>query len=165
MVVAQPLVDSTPSVHQLAAVHHANPSGLRRALQRQASQTLRLSQTVWFIGGNEGSTGYLYAFNALGCKSTSCSPIWTYPLGISCAILSAPTVATIHGTPIVYVGDGCATFFALNAKTGSLIWQANLKGSVTGIENSSAAVANGVVYVGNGDGSLYAFNACGWGWP
>ena len=45
---------------------------------------------------------------------------------------------------VVYVGSGDGNVYALNAKTGALLWSYN-----TGDVCSSPAVANGVVYVGS----------------
>jgi outer membrane protein assembly factor BamB len=46
--------------------------------------------------------------------------------------------------------------YALNAKTGAKLWSYSTGSAVHG---SSAAVANGVVYVGSDDGNVYALNA------
>jgi outer membrane protein assembly factor BamB len=66
-----------------------------------------------------------------------------------------PSVATANG--MVYVGSegawGCA-FSAFNADSGILAWSALVSGNA-----GPPAVANGTVYVGSGDGNLYAFNA------
>jgi outer membrane protein assembly factor BamB len=63
----------------------------------------------------------------------------------------------------VYIGDGNGIFYALNASTGTQIWQSPNLGSNTecnypdGI-TSSATVTGGVVYVGGGNGNFYALN-------
>ena len=49
---------------------------------------------------------------------------------------------------VLYAGGS-----AFNANTGALLWQGVIGWS------STPAVANGVVYVGSGDGSVYALNA------
>jgi outer membrane protein assembly factor BamB len=55
---------------------------------------------------------------------------------------------------VVYVGSGNAdALFALNARTGALLWSYTTGGTVY----SSPAVANGMVYVSSGDGNVYAF--------
>jgi outer membrane protein assembly factor BamB len=46
--------------------------------------------------------------------------------------------------------------YALDAKTGALLWKLHPPGCCV---ISSPAVANGVVYVGSDDGNLYALNA------
>ena len=51
--------------------------------------------------------------------------------------------------------DGAASLYALDAKTGALRWS----WKQSSMEDSSPAVANGVVYAGMSDGSLYALNA------
>jgi len=47
------------------------------------------------------------------------------------------------------------TFYAVDAKTGAPKWHASTDGAIL----SSAAVVNGIVYVGSEDDYLYAFNA------
>jgi glucose dehydrogenase len=84
----------------------------------------------------------MYALNA----STGVA-VWTRSLG---AIFSVPAVA--HG--VVYVGVGF-NVNAIDANTGVVLWLSGTKGSV----NSSAAVADGVVYFGSWDDGLYAANA------
>jgi outer membrane protein assembly factor BamB len=53
----------------------------------------------------------------------------------------------------VYVGSYDSNVYALNASTGALLWSFATGGNVI----SSPAVVNGVVYVGSGDHTLYAF--------
>ena len=48
-----------------------------------------------------------------------------------------------------------SVLIALNANTGAVLWSYATGGSV----DSSPAVANGVVYVGSDDNSVYALNA------
>jgi outer membrane protein assembly factor BamB len=54
---------------------------------------------------------------------------------------------------VVYVGSYHGTVYALNSKTGALLWSY----AVGNIVQSSPAVANGMVYVGSYDGKIYAF--------
>jgi uncharacterized repeat protein (TIGR01451 family) len=56
---------------------------------------------------------------------------------------------------VVYVGGFSGNFYALNARTGTLLWTFNA-GSQPG---TSPAVANGVVYFNSSDLNLYALNA------
>jgi outer membrane protein assembly factor BamB len=115
----------------------------------------------------------VYGFDAAGktnCSGTpkACGPLWTNGVNSTIGIVSSPAVAG----GIVYTGDECdfeyppqpfncgnaPHFYAFNAATGALNW--------TGITTSapvtsSPGVANGVVFVGSGDGSLYAFDAAG----
>jgi hypothetical protein len=56
---------------------------------------------------------------------------------------------------VVYVGSSDGKLYALNARTGALLWSYTTAGGV-----DSTAVSNGVVYFGsNGDHSVYALNA------
>jgi outer membrane protein assembly factor BamB len=54
---------------------------------------------------------------------------------------------------VVYVGSNGDDLYALNAKTGALLWSYTASNQVF----SSPAVANGAVYVGSNDGYVYAF--------
>jgi outer membrane protein assembly factor BamB len=55
---------------------------------------------------------------------------------------------------VVYVGSDNSDVYALNATTGTKLWQfLSFSGA------SSPAVANGVVYVGGSGDALYALNA------
>src|SRR5262249_26058555 len=86
---------------------------------------------------------------------------WSYQTGGM--IASQPVVAN----GVVYVGAWDGYEYALDATTGALLWKTFL-GTTTasptcfpaqmGI-SSSAAVANGVVYVGGGDTYWYALDA------
>jgi outer membrane protein assembly factor BamB len=84
----------------------------------------------------------VYAFNA-----TTGSIVWQYSPS-----LTLGSVAVANG--MVYVGGG--TIFALDAKTGTLIWSNN-----TVFENqNSPAVANGVLYVAStNDDTIYGLDA------
>src|SRR5258708_5335121 len=66
-------------------------------------------------------------------------------------ILSSPTVAN----GIVYVGSSDELLYALDAKTGKILWLHVAKDDV----GSSAAIANGIVFAGSDDHNLYALNA------
>lgn len=73
---------------------------------------------------------------------------WQYSAEVD---ISSPAVAN----GVVYVGSIDGNVYALNARTGALVWQYPTGGYI----QSSPAVANGVVYVGSEDGNLYALNA------
>jgi hypothetical protein len=84
------------------------------------------------------------------------------PVGIS----GAATVGQISGRKVVYVADGLANEYALDASTGAIVWQTNL-GPVNQELWGSAALYNGSLYVGlasNGDcpltqGKLFKLDA------
>ena len=56
------------------------------------------------------------------------------------------------GSGTNYLGDLAGYLYAIDAVTGKEKWQFETGGSV----QSSPAVSNGVVYVGDYDGNLYA---------
>ncbi len=85
---------------------------------------------------------------------------WMFTTGSS--ILASPTV--VNG--IVYVGSWDGYEYAINSATRQMVWKTFLGitqqqklcyGKSVGV-TSSAAVQNGVLYVGGGDGYLYALN-------
>jgi len=56
---------------------------------------------------------------------------------------------------VVYVGSFNSRVYALDARTGRVLWNYSTGGYV----ESSPAVANGVVYVGSDDDNVYALDA------
>jgi outer membrane protein assembly factor BamB len=78
--------------------------------------------------------------------AVDCDLIWQFFTGPSAVpsladrLRASPTVAG----GVVYIGSNGSYFYALNATNGSPIWQVNVGSNV----ESSAAVANGIVYVG-----------------
>ena len=91
------------------------------------------------------SNGSLYALNA-----TNGDKIWSFSTDI---IYSSPTFVD----DVVYFA-GSHTVYALNAKSGLMLWNNSITSAYWGIY-SSPAVANGVVYIGSDDHNLYALNA------
>src|SRR6185437_7907543 len=65
------------------------------------------------------------------------------------------TFIIANGTPILLVGGGNATFYALNAQTGKILWSHRLGTSPSHFIWSSPVVNNGHVYVG-----LSSFGDC-----
>ena len=85
--------------------------------------------------------GWLSAVNAdTGVK------LWAYSTG---PVDTSPAVA--NGA--VYVGSGNENVWALNARTGALLWSHGTSG------DSWSVVADGVVYDANTDGHFYALDA------
>jgi outer membrane protein assembly factor BamB len=82
--------------------------------------------------------------------STSAAPtnnlLWQFFTGpsntasLADRLRASPTI--VNG--VVYIGSNSSSFYALNAVTGAQIWQVNVGSNV----ESSAAVVDGVVYVG-----------------
>ena len=96
-----------------------------------------------YVGSNDGK---LYAFNASGCGSMSCTPQWTGSTGGSEAawIAVAKGVAYVESTDgrlYAFPAGGCAS------TTCSPLWSA----PVGQIGPALPSVANGVVFVGSED--------------
>jgi outer membrane protein assembly factor BamB len=147
------------------------------ALGSGARSSPAILGSVLYIGFDNPSGsifGGLAAFDANGVTNCSgvpktCVPLWTGPMPF--AVFSTPAVA--HG--VVYVANnGLAlrptSLYAFDAaggtahcsgtgptKTCAPLWTAPLPTDV----NSSPAVAAGTVWIGGGNGRLYAFDAGG----
>jgi outer membrane protein assembly factor BamB len=103
--------------------------------------------------------GRLNVFNANGCGSINCQPLWQGVLSET-PDRSSPAIA--HG--VVYVGDDDGNLYAFRAKGCGHplchpMWTAQLGSPVL----SSPAVADGLVYAVSFDGILAAFPAAGCG--
>jgi outer membrane protein assembly factor BamB len=116
-----------------------------------------------------GSDGNLYAFDAAGNTNCSgdpktCTPLWTAATGGLLLSLSSPAIAN----GVAYIGSTDGRLYAFDAtgdtncsgipKTCAPLWTAVTADEIV---HSSPAVANGVVYIGSQDHSVYAFDATG----
>jgi outer membrane protein assembly factor BamB len=82
--------------------------------------------------------------------------LWSYDTSYYSIDASAAVVnGIVYFADDSYDGSDVGTVFALNAKTGSLLWFYNTANAVS----SSPAVANGVLYIGSTDQNIYALNA------
>ena len=67
-------------------------------------------------------------------------------------VASTATIATVgisgKSTPVVFVGGGNASFYALNATTGAIIWQTSLGTSPDNFIWSSPVYYRGSIYIG-----------------
>jgi outer membrane protein assembly factor BamB len=104
--------------------------------------------------------GRLNAFDADGCGSSVCQPLWQGIGGAESFLVSSPAVAG----GIAYVGgfDGKLYAFAAGG-CGSTVCQPLWRGQASGPVDSSPAVAGGFVYVGSTDGMVSVFTAAGCG--
>jgi outer membrane protein assembly factor BamB len=110
-----------------------------------------------YVGSFDGK---LYVFNANGCGSPTCQPLWTGSTGDH--IESSPTVSG----NTVFIGSNDGKLYAFNANgCGAPTCQPMWTGP-TGetIFDSSPAVSNGIVYIGSVH-HLSAFRAAGCGAP
>ena len=62
-------------------------------------------------------------------------------------VASSPTVVSVNGQLEVLVGGGNASFYALNASTGSILWHTSLGSPPSTFLWDSPAVFNGSVYI------------------
>lgn len=82
--------------------------------------------------------------------NTSGDLVWQTYIGRSsaCGFTNGPASTATVANGIVYVGGGDAQVYALNAQTGSVIWQTRLGPSPNTFAWSSPALSNGSVYMG-----------------
>jgi len=108
----------------------------------------KLRMQDWNVTSPAVANGMVY----VGCNSAMCALdagtgtlLWRYPVGI-------PFPAAVSDG-VVYFGalGGIANFYALNATTGTLVWQGILPSLIAPHATSltTPAVANGIFYIGS----------------
>lgn len=133
-------------------------------LTNPVTTTLVVVNNVLYLGATDRK---LYAYDATGSTNCSgsdvgfrtCLPIWTAPTG-DLITFDAPAVA--DGKLYVGTNDGLFTFDASGNSNcgGSPKTCAPLSTTNGPLGLAPPTVANGVVYVGSVDGSLYTLHAC-----
>jgi outer membrane protein assembly factor BamB len=104
-----------------------------------------------FVGGEVGLVaGTKCAGNIRDMRPSNGTNVW-----VDC--LTAPVLDAVTGVPgVAFVGAG-NTFYAVNMNTGAILWRFQDTSSNSAFLGP-ASISNGVVYVGNADGKLYAFH-------
>ncbi len=99
--------------------------------------------------------------------SVSGKPLWSTFLGTASnpaacpyhlatqGIVSSPTVGTLNGRNLVWVGGGAGQLVALNASTGAIVWSTRLGKPPEYVTWTSPALYNGSIYEG-----VASFNDC-----
>ncbi len=145
-------------------IGHSGYNSNETLLNASSARRLRTVWTAQAGGGISGEAavangvlywgswdGYLHATTTRGV------PLWRTFLGrttvASCfppsaGVADTPTITTINGQPAVIVAGGNATVYALNARTGRVIWHTNLGASPAHFLWSSPTVYDGAVYMG-----------------
>jgi outer membrane protein assembly factor BamB len=115
----------------------------------EVSSSPAVAESAVFVGNDAG-------FYALSTRSGE--RLWTLRTGEVVPFAhrwdyfqSSPTY--VDG--VVYFGSGDSHIYAVQAKTGAVLWKFKTEGRV----RASPAVADGVLYCGSMDGSLYALDA------
>jgi len=90
--------------------------------------------------------GFVYALSA-----TSGEKIWSQSLGNK---IETSSYSVAKGA--VYVGSNTGSLFTLNATNGEILWNYTISES-SHAALSSPVIANGIVYIGSGDHTVYAF--------
>ena len=122
--------------------------------KKRWSYTLNTRQAQSVVDGVGGSmalaNGRLYVGDyrgsILSIDASRGSLIWRYATGAQ--ILATPLVAS----GLVYIGSGDGYFYALDTHSGRPAWRYQ-----TGEIRGSASLANGHLYVGSLNGTIYAF--------
>gem|GEM_PF-3164322 len=111
-----------------------------------ASPTLNEDASVLYVGSHDG---VVYALSTVDG-----SEIWRFKTGD--VVFASPAVGnTQHGYAVI-VGSADNNVYAINADIGTERWHYTTGGEVT---TSPTITQGGMVYVGSGDGFLYALDA------
>nr|MDQ2714543.1 PQQ-binding-like beta-propeller repeat protein [Chloroflexota bacterium] len=106
--------------------------------------------------GNEHATDLLgkqvWKTNVGVAINNHCTPSY---VGVASTAAVDSVMLNGSGTPMVFVGGGDANVYALNARTGAVIWKTSLGASPDHFIWSSPVVFNGSVYIG-----LASFGDC-----
>jgi outer membrane protein assembly factor BamB len=102
--------------------------------------TVTVANGVVYVGAQDG---LVYAFDAVTGQ-----PRWTFQTG-DAIFQTSPVVAN----GVVYAGSRFGTFYALDASSGAMLWSY----ATTEPVGTTAAIADGRLYVGSIDHNMYAF--------
>jgi outer membrane protein assembly factor BamB len=143
---------------------HTGYNGLEYTITTASAHLLR---TDWSIATGSGMSGQpVMAYDTifwgtwdgyLHAATLSGHPLWRMQLGETADRSCNPPEAGVAGTPaidhwgtrpVVIVGGGNATVYALDARTGQIIWHQRLGSSPSHFIWSSPVIWNGSVYIG-----------------
>ncbi|MBD3229788.1 MAG: PQQ-binding-like beta-propeller repeat protein [Candidatus Lokiarchaeota archaeon] len=123
-------------------------------LKNRVKQQFTFSTNYWYEANIViGPDGYLYVANDdffIYKFSRDGKPIWGFRTGFF--IWAAPAFSD---EGLVYVPGFDHIFYALDMKTGKLIWKKDLKGSLV---SSPAVDKDGIIYQGAFNGKMYALD-------
>ena len=105
------------------------------------------------------ANGNIYVSTARGLytfKASDGNLLWVYPTQLPLG--NSPTIATINGRSIAYVGGYDRKIHAIDAISGEQISGYTPYEAAAGFE-TNPLVINNTIYAGNRDGYFYAFNA------
>lgn len=106
-----------------------------------------------------GANGKLYISTARGLytfSATNGALLWVYPTELPLG--HSPTIATINGTSIAYVGGYDRKIHAIDANSGQAIAGYTPYLAEAGFE-TNPLIINNTIYAGNRDGYFYALDA------
>jgi outer membrane protein assembly factor BamB len=108
----------------------------------------------------DSNDGKLNAFDASGCPSHVCAPLWQGDAGPESILQSSPAL----GSGSVFVGARDGKLYAFDSNgCGRPLCQPLWTGATGGTIESTPTVVGGVAYIGSDDGKMYAFDAHGCG--
>ncbi len=122
-----------------------------------------------YLGGPAHHSVNIDAATITPANAASLAPVWTFradaPTGGQpvASFLASPVV--VNGT--LYIGSNTGIFYAVDAATGDEVWRQDLGFAPAlscsyghGVVSTATVAGDGtVVYVGGGDGNLYALDA------
>jgi outer membrane protein assembly factor BamB len=162
---------SWPTYHgNLARTGYTTNTSVNAQNAAQLHQTWQTSATASISAQPIVANGTVYwaDWNGLMHATTvSGKSLWTTSLGTTpkppgCifnlarqGILSTPTIGTLGGKRVLWVGGGRGQMVAMNASNGKILWQTSLRTAPGSSIWSSPAYYNGSVYVG-----LASFQGC-----
>jgi outer membrane protein assembly factor BamB len=113
---------------------------------RVTQNTLRPTAVLNNVLYAYSKDGFVYAL-----KATSGEKIWSQSLGNK---IETSPFSVASGA--VYVGSNTGNLYTLNATNGEILWNYTISDS-SHASLSSPVVANGIVYIGSDDHTVYAF--------
>ncbi len=155
---------SSPTYHgNLSRTGYTTDTSVNAQNAAQLHQSWRASASASTSAQPIVSNGVVFWSDWNGfmhATTTSGKPLWSKSLGTTpkppgCiynlarqGILSTPTVGTIGGRQVLWVGGGRGQMVALDASTGKIVWQTDLRNKPGNSIWSSPAYYNGSIYVG-----------------
>ena len=100
-----------------------------------------------------GSNNTMFAFDANGCGTYRCAPVWTG--NTSCSFFGGHSPSVANG--VVYSTCGNSYLYAFDASTGDVLWQYYTAGSGYPMRSSPTIVNGRLFHSATFDFTLYAF--------
>ena len=111
---------------------------------------------IYTINVNRANSKGVYSQTIYALSATTGNTIWSYFEGLGTLPVNFSTGIPTISKGIIYAGSPVTNYmYALNYKNGALLWKSKVSGSI----KSCPTIYNGIVYVGDELGNIYAFSA------